>query len=167
MCIRYPCQPFDVSSIEDTHKYLMGKKNVVLIPGFFKQKFIALVQFLCFSRSLAKKYVFMNNPKCSVRPKLIHLNLEALCHYSFIISINRRGESCNFLINENMLKSIATARSEWKARYEHKASYSTDYIVLNLIDFFGNDWKVIKTPIEKRNIHNFKKYFTNQKLVCC
>ena len=43
------------------------------------------------------------------------------------------------LIYENMLKSIATARSECTAKHEKKASYNTDYIVPDLIDFFGDD----------------------------
>ena len=44
-----------------------------------------------------------------------------------------------------MLKSIATARSEYTAEHENKASYNTGYIVPDLIDFFGNDWKEFKT----------------------
>ena len=51
-----------------------------------------------------------------------------------------------------MLKSVATARSECTAKQENKASYNTDYIVPDLIDFFGDDWKEIKTQTEKRNI---------------
>ena len=43
------------------------------------------------------------------------------------------------LIYENMLKSIATARSESTAKYEKKASYNTDYVIPDLIDFFGDD----------------------------
>ena len=39
----------------------------------------------------------------------------------------------------NMLKSIATARSECTTKHENKANYNTDYIVPDLIDFFGND----------------------------
>ena len=39
------------------------------------------------------------------------------------------------LIYENMLKSIATARSECTAKHENKASYNTDYIVFDLINF--------------------------------
>ena len=58
---------------------------------------------------------------------------------------------------ENMLKSNATARSKCKVKQENKASYNADYIVLDLIDFFGDDWKEIKTQTEKRNIHNCKK----------
>ena len=44
------------------------------------------------------------------------------------------------LIYENMLKSIATARSECtaKPKYENKVSYNTDYLVTDLIDFFGD-----------------------------
>ena len=48
-----------------------------------------------------------------------------------------------------MLKSISTARSECTAKHENKASYNTDYIVPDLIDFFGDDWKEIKTQTEK------------------
>ena len=62
------------------------------------------------------------------------------------------------LIYEIMLKSIATARSECTAKQENKASYNTDYIVPDLCDFFGDDWKEIKTKTEKRNTHNCKKY---------
>ena len=65
------------------------------------------------------------------------------------------------LIYEIMLKSIATTRSECTAKQENKASNNTYYIVPDLIDFFGNDWKDIKTQTEKRNIHNCKKYCTN------
>ena len=56
-----------------------------------------------------------------------------------------------------MLKSIATARSERTGKHENKASYNPDYIVPNLIDYFGDDWKEIKTQIDKKNIHNCKK----------
>ena len=51
-----------------------------------------------------------------------------------------------------MLKNIATARRECTAQHENKANYSTDYTVPDLIDFFGNYWKVIETQIETRNI---------------
>ena len=34
----------------------------------------------------------------------------------------------------NMLKSIATARSECTAKHENKASYNTDYIVPDWIN---------------------------------
>ena len=56
-----------------------------------------------------------------------------------------------------MLKSTATARSECTAKHENKVSYNTDYIVPDSIDFFGDDWKEVKTQTEKRNIHNCKK----------
>ena len=49
-----------------------------------------------------------------------------------------------------MLKSIATARSEWTAKQESKASYNTHYIIPDLIDFFGDDWKEIKMLTEKK-----------------
>ena len=38
-----------------------------------------------------------------------------------------------------MLKSIATTRSKCTAKQENKGSYNTDYIIPDLIDFFGND----------------------------
>ena len=43
------------------------------------------------------------------------------------------------LIYENMLKSIATARSECTAKHENKVNHSIDYTVSDLIDFFGDD----------------------------
>ena len=43
------------------------------------------------------------------------------------------------------------------AKQENKGSYNTYYIVPDLIDFFGDDWKEIKTQTEKRNIHNWEK----------
>ena len=60
-----------------------------------------------------------------------------------------------------MLKCIATACIECTEKQESKASYHTDYIVPDLIDFFGDDWKEIKTQTEKGNIHNCKKYCTD------
>ena len=38
-----------------------------------------------------------------------------------------------------MLKSIAEASSECTEKHENKASYNTDYIVPDMIDFFCND----------------------------
>ena len=40
---------------------------------------------------------------------------------------------------ENMLKSIATVRSECTTKHKNKASHNTDFIVADLIDFFGDD----------------------------
>ena len=48
-----------------------------------------------------------------------------------------------------MWKSIATARSECTAKHEKKASYNTNYIVPDLIEFFGDDWKEIKAQMKK------------------
>ena len=60
-----------------------------------------------------------------------------------------------------MLKDIATARSECTTNQENKASYNTYYIVPDLTDFFGDDWKEIKMQTEKRNIINCKRYFAD------
>ena len=57
---------------------------------------------------------------------------------------------------ENMLKSITAARSECTAKHGNKTSYNTDYVVPDLIDSFGDDWKEIKTQIERRNIYIYK-----------
>ena len=65
------------------------------------------------------------------------------------------------LIYENMLKSIAMACSECTAKQENMASYNTDNVVPDLIDFFRDDWKEIKTQTEKRNNHNCKKICTD------
>ena len=43
------------------------------------------------------------------------------------------------LIYGNMLKNIATARSECTAKQENKTNHNTDYIVSGLIDFLGDD----------------------------
>ena len=53
----------------------------------------------------------------------------------------------------NMLKSIATARSESTTKHESKASYNADYIVPDLIDFFCIDINKIRTQIEKQYLH--------------
>ena len=50
-------------------------------------------------------------------------------------------------MGRNMLKSIATARSECTEKHENKTSYNTDYIVPDLIDSFG--------MIEKRSKRRF------------
>ena len=49
-----------------------------------------------------------------------------------------------------MLKSIAMTWSECTAEQENKASCNIDYVVADLIDFFGDDWKEIKMQNEKR-----------------
>ena len=68
------------------------------------------------------------------------------------------------LISFNLQKyveSIAIACSECTAKQENNPSYNTNCIVHDLIDFFGYDWKEIKTQTEKRNIFNCKKYCTD------
>ena len=60
-----------------------------------------------------------------------------------------------------MLKGIATAHSECTGKQVNKATYNADCIVPDLIDFFDDDWKEIKTQTEKRNTHNCKKYCTD------
>ena len=49
------------------------------------------------------------------------------------------GRKTPISFNLRKLKSITTARSECTAKQGNKASYKTDYIVPNLIDFFGDN----------------------------
>ena len=48
-----------------------------------------------------------------------------------------------------MLKSIATARSERTAKHKNKATYNTDCIVPDLIDFFSIIEKESKRRLKK------------------
>ena len=58
-----------------------------------------------------------------------------------------------------MFKSIATAHSECAAKQENKTSYDTDYIVPDLIDFFGDDIHKKEIFITVKNILLTKKWF--------
>ena len=48
----------------------------------------------------------------------------------------------------NIFKNIPPASSEWSSM-----SYNTDYICLNLIDSFGNNWKEIRKQISSFHSH--------------
>ena len=66
------------------------------MTGFIKLMFIVLLLvLLCFSGSLAIKYISMNDQACLVRPTLIDLNLDELHYQPFIISMIRYKGSCN------------------------------------------------------------------------
>ena len=41
------------------------------------------------------------------------------------------------------------AHSECTSKHKNKSNYNTDYIVHDLITFFGDDWKAIKTDWKK------------------
>ena len=70
------------------------------------------------------------------------------------------GRKLRFLlIYENILKSIATARSDCTAKHENKASYNTDYIVPDLIDSLAMIKKRSKRRLQKEIFINCKKYF--------
>ena len=60
-----------------------------------------------------------------------------------------------------MFKNIATARSECTVQYENLASYNTDSIVTDVIDFFGDDWKAIRKLIEKINFYIYENHNTD------
>ena len=50
---------------------------------------------LSFDESLARKYVYLNNVSCMVRPTLIDLNPIELNYYPFIISLDKCNRNCN------------------------------------------------------------------------
>ena len=54
--------------------------------------FIAL---LSFSKSLATKYLFLNDEPCMVRPTLVDMNPTDLKYYLIIISLNKCTGKCN------------------------------------------------------------------------
>ena len=54
-----------------------------------------------------------------------------------------------------MLKSIATVLSECTVKHENKTNYNPDYIVPDLIDFFGG------LKRDQNADYNCKKYFTD------
>ena len=54
--------------------------------------FIAL---LSFSKSLATKYLFLNDEPCMVRPTLVDMNPNDLKYYLLIISLNKYTGKCN------------------------------------------------------------------------
>ena len=54
--------------------------------SLIKWEFIAL---LTFSRSLATKYVSLNNKPCMIRPFLIDLNSVEFKYYPFMISLDK------------------------------------------------------------------------------
>ena len=57
------------------------------------------------------------------------------------------------MISSNLQKYVEKHCNDLKwvhSRTENKASYNIDYVVADLIDFFGDDWKEIKMQNEKR-----------------
>ena len=54
--------------------------------------FIAL---LSFSKSLATKYLFLNDEPCMVRPTLVDMNPNDLKYYLLITSLNKCTGKCN------------------------------------------------------------------------
>ena len=67
-----------------------------------------------------------------------------------------------------MSKGIAKACSECTAKQENKASYSTYYVVLDLIDFFGDDRKcrlkketfiIVKKIVLTKNWFDFSNFW--------
>ena len=62
--------------------------------SLIKRVFIVL---LSFSESLAKKYLFLNDEPCMVRPTLIDVNLVELKYYPFMISLDKCTEICKDL----------------------------------------------------------------------
>ena len=65
------------------------------------------------------------------------------------------------LIYKNMFKNIGTACSESTLKQENEASYSTDYIVHDLIDFLAKIEMRLEKRLKKWNIYICRKYCTD------
>ena len=59
--------------------------------------FSLFIVFLSFSKSLATKFLFLNDEPCMIRPTLTDMNSVELKYYPFMISLNKCNGSCNVL----------------------------------------------------------------------
>ena len=59
--------------------------------------FSLFIILLGFSKSLARKCLFLNDEPCMVRPTIIDMNPNELKNYPFMISSNKYAGSCNVL----------------------------------------------------------------------
>ena len=74
----------------------MKKHDTVQMLGFLDGTHLFQVLVLLgFGGSSTAKYVTMNNQPCIVRPTLIDLNPDEVYYYTFIISLDKCGGSCN------------------------------------------------------------------------
>ena len=64
--------------------------------GFIKKVFLQQITFFCSSllNVHSLEYVSMNNQKCKVRTKIIHVNNNELLFYPFSIKINKCSGRC-------------------------------------------------------------------------
>ena len=59
--------------------------------------FSLFIVFFSFSKSLATKFLFLNDEPCMTRPTLTDMNSVELKYYPFMISLNKCNGSCNVL----------------------------------------------------------------------
>ena len=57
--------------------------------------FSMFIAFISFSKSLATKYLLLNDEPCMVRPTLVDMNPNDLKYYLLIISLNKCTGKCN------------------------------------------------------------------------
>ena len=57
--------------------------------------FSMFIAFISFSKSLATKYLLLNDEPCMVRPTLVDMNPNDLKYYLIIISLNKCTGKCN------------------------------------------------------------------------
>ena len=57
--------------------------------------FSMFIAFISFSKSLARKYLLLNDEPCMVRPTLVDMNPNDLKYYLLIISLNKCTGKCN------------------------------------------------------------------------
>ena len=57
--------------------------------------FSMFIAFISFSKSLATKYLLLNDEPCMVRPTLVDMNPNDLKYYLLITSLNKCTGKCN------------------------------------------------------------------------
>ena len=78
--------------------------------GLIKKVFIAL---LGFSKSLAIKFVSLNNELCVTRPRLVDSNPVEPKYYSYMISLEKLNVSCN-TVNYLSMRRYAPSKRKYR-----------------------------------------------------
>ena len=77
--------------------YLMKKAQYKMIFSFFKLRFVETLSVRTQLTSQSKKRISLNNQPSLVRSRLIDLNINELCYYLFLVSLDRYDECFNTL----------------------------------------------------------------------
>ena len=109
---------------------------------FIKEVFIALLRFC---RSLAKKWVSLNDEPCMIRSTLVDLNPFELNHYSFMTSLHKCNGSCALSKTKEVnieLFNMITRINEVKTLVKHIScdfKCKFDHTICNLNKKLSND----------------------------